>query len=60
MQDSHDADPGPQMPRVSGNGHQGLRGGFKQEVIDDGLVVPSDIANLAGQGEHHMEIANGQ
>jgi hypothetical protein len=60
MQDSGDTNLGPQMLGVSGNGHQGLRGGFKQEVIDDGLVVPCDIANLARQGEDHMEIANGQ
>ncbi len=60
MQDSRDADPGTQMPPVSGNRHQGLRGGFEQEVIDHRLVVPSDIADLAWQSEDHVEIANGQ
>ncbi len=60
VQDRRDANPGTQMPGVSGNRHQCLRGGFEQEVIDHRLVVPRDIANLAGQGEDHMEIANGQ
>jgi len=48
VQDRRDANPGTQMPPISGNRHQCLRGGFEQEVIDDGLVVPSDIANLVG------------
>ena len=60
MQDSRDANPGPQMLVVSGNGHQCLRGGFEQEVIDHRLVVPSDIADLAWQSEDHMEVAKGQ
>jgi hypothetical protein len=48
------------MLGIGSNRHQRLCRRLEQEVIDHRLVVPRDIANLAGQREHHMEVANGQ
>jgi hypothetical protein len=46
--------------RIGTDGEQGLGGGFEQEIIDDGLVLIGDIANLGGHGEHDMEVGDGQ
>jgi len=41
---------------ISGDGEQGLGGGFEQEVVDHGLVLISDIADRCRQGEHNMVV----
>ena len=39
MQHRREADPGPQVARVSGDGQQRLGGGRKQQTVDHRLVV---------------------
>jgi hypothetical protein len=45
---------GAEMLRIGGNGDQRLGGSFKQDVVDDGLVVIRDVGDRGRDGEHHM------
>ena len=45
---------------VGRDGDQGFGGGFEQQVVDDGLVLVSDVGDRARQGEDDMEIRHGE
>jgi hypothetical protein len=46
--------------RVGRNGDHRLRRRAEQQVIDDRLVLPGDVRNLARQREDDMEVADRQ
>jgi len=48
VEDGQEADVSAQVFRVPGNGEQSFRGGLKQEVVDQLLVVEGDVGNLFG------------
>jgi CHASE2 domain-containing sensor protein len=43
---------------VGADGEECLGGGLEQEVIEDGLVLIGDVANLCGHGEHDVEVGH--
>jgi hypothetical protein len=53
-------DAGVKVFGVGGDGDQGLGGGFKQQVIDDRLVLIGDVGDRSRQREDDMEIGHGQ
>ena len=50
----------PQMFWVGGDRVQGFGRGFEHEVVDHGLVLPGDIGDLGGDGEHRVVVLDGQ
>jgi hypothetical protein len=54
------ADPGAEVPGVSGDGEQGLGRGAEQQVVDNRLVLVSDRGDLGRHCEDHVEVANRQ
>ena len=60
VQDGRHADPGAEMPGITGDGQQRLRRRLEQDVVDHGLVLVSDIADLARHGEDHVVVGHRQ
>src|SRR5262245_44008575 len=58
VQDACDADFGAQMFGVGGNGEHGVGGGLEEEIIDYGLVLVGDGADLGGQREDDVKIGD--
>jgi len=54
------ADPGAEVPGVSGDGEQGLGRRAEQQVVDNRLVLVSDRGDLGQHCEDHVEVANRQ
>jgi hypothetical protein len=48
-----------EVPRIGGNGAQGLGNHIEQQPVDRRLVVPGDRADRGGQGEDHVVILDG-
>ena len=51
-----EADLGPEMPGISGDGPSRLGGRPKEEAIDDGLVVRGDLGDRPGQREDDVDV----
>ena len=58
MQDGGDADPGAEMLGVGGNRQHGLGRRLEQQIVDHGLVLVGDGADLGGQREDDVEIGD--
>ena len=50
------ADLGAEMARIRGDGAEGLRGGAKKDAVDHRRVLPGDLGDGLGHGEHDMEV----
>ena len=60
MQYGGEADLSSQMFGISGDRHEGPRGGFEQKPIDRRLVLIGDCADFGGQREYDVIIGRGQ
>ena len=60
VQDGDQPDFGAEMPGIGSDDAQRLGGGFKQQVIDDRLVLMGDVGDRSGQGKDDMEIGHRQ
>jgi hypothetical protein len=60
VQHRHDADLGAEMLRIGGDREQRVGDGLEQQVVDDGLVLIGEIAQLLGQREHDVEVVDRQ
>src|ERR1700756_4656629 len=56
MQHGGEPDAGAEVLGVGGDDDQRLGGGFEQQVIDDGLILISDVGDRSRQGEDDMEV----
>ena len=54
MQHGGDAQACAETLGVGGDGEQRLSGGFEQQIVDDRLVVISDITDRCRQGDPDM------
>ena len=55
-----DADARAQMLGVRSDRHHRLGGGAEKQIVDNRLVLPGYVSNLAGQREDDMEVADRQ
>src|SRR3546814_11875259 len=53
-----DADPGAEVPGISGDGQHRIGRRLEQEVIDQRLVGEGDRGDFGRQGKHDVEIAD--
>jgi len=60
MQYGEKADSGAEMLWVGGDAKQSLRGCFKQQIVDDGLVLKGHRPQLAWQSECNVKVLDGQ
>ena len=60
MQDGDHAGVGAKMLGIGANYAKGLRRGFKENIVDERLVLESDRRDWRRHGEDDMEIGNGQ
>ena len=60
VQDGQDTDAGAEVLGIGRDRQHCLRRGFKQQVVDCGLVLIGDIGNLAWQAEHHVKVRHRQ
>src|SRR5215475_8681912 len=60
MEDGGETDTRTEMTGVGGDGEHGLGGRPEQQVVDHRLVVESDVGDLGGYGEDHVEVADWQ
>lgn len=60
MQHGGDADAGPEMLGVGGDGDQPLGRDLEQEIVDHGLVLLGDVSNDRRQREHHVIVRHRQ
>ena len=60
VQHGGDADPGTEALWIGRDGERGFGRRLHEQVIDDALVLISDIAQLTGQRVDNVEVANGQ
>ena len=60
MQHGGDADSGTEVLRIGCDGDERLGRSLEQDVVDDGLVLVGDGADLDRQREHHMVVRHGQ
>ncbi len=60
MEHAGEAETRAEVLRVGPDGKQSLGGGLEQEVVDDGLVLIGDVANVGGHGEHDVEVRHRQ
>ncbi len=58
MQDSEEADLGPQVLRVGSNRTQGIGGGSEEKVIDGWLVLICDCGDFLRKGEDNVKVRN--
>jgi hypothetical protein len=59
VQDSEETDARAQMFGVAGNGEQGFGSGPEQDVVNRLFVVESDLGDLFGNRENHVEVSHG-
>jgi hypothetical protein len=59
VEDCQKADFSPEVSGISGDVQQGLRGGPKQQVVDNPRVLQGERAESRWQGENDMEIPTG-
>ncbi len=50
----------PEVFGIGPDGEQGLGGGFEQEVVDNGLVLIGEVADLSRHREHNVEVRDRQ
>jgi hypothetical protein len=60
MEHGSDADAGAKVLWIGGDGQHRLRCGFEQQIVEQRLVVEGKGADLGGQREHDMEVADRQ
>jgi len=60
MQHGGDADPRAEMLGIGCDGQQRVRSRAEQQVIDHRLVLPCDVRDLGGHGEHDVEVTDRQ
>jgi hypothetical protein len=60
MQNGSEADPGPEMLGVGGDGDQRLGCGLEKDGIDLGLVLIGDVSDWCRQRENHMIVGHRQ
>jgi hypothetical protein len=60
VQHGGEPDAGAEVLGVGRDGDEGLGGGFKQQVIDDRLVLIGDVGDRSRQGKDDMEIGHRQ
>ena len=60
MEDGDDADAGAEVLGVGGDREGGLGGCLHEQVVDHGLVLIGDAAQLRRQGVNHMKILDRQ
>ena len=58
VQHGGNADSRAEMPGIGGDRQHGLRCRLEQQVVDDRLVLESDVGELGRQREHDMEVAD--
>ena len=56
MQHGDEAGPGAKVLGIGPNGQHGLGGCLEQQIVDDSLVLVSDVRDCFGQGEDLMEV----
>ena len=56
---SEKSDVGAQMFGIGSNAPEGFRGGGREDVVNDLLILSGNGSNAVGQSENHMEIRNG-
>ena len=56
VEHGEEADLGPEMPGVGGDGPSRLGDGPKEEAIDDGFVLGGDLRDHLGHGEDDVEV----
>ena len=60
MQHGGEADAGAEVLGIGGDGDERLGRRLEQQVVDDGLVLVGDGADLGRQRERHMVVRHGQ
>jgi hypothetical protein len=60
VQHGGDTDAGAEVPGIRRDRDQRLSGGLEQDVVDDCLVLVSDVADRAWEREHHMIVRHRQ
>src|SRR5215471_13420063 len=60
VQDGGETDARAEMTGVGGDGEHGLGGHPEQQVVNCRLVMESDVGDLGGYGEDHVEVADRQ
>ena len=48
------------MLGIGSNGLESLGAGVEQELVDESLVLQRDAVELFGDGEHYVEVLDGQ
>src|SRR5882724_10565473 len=56
MEHGEEADPGPQVLGVRGDGLQGFRRGLKEDAVDHLLILVGYRGDLFRHGEHDMKV----
>jgi hypothetical protein len=56
VQYGEEADPGAEVFGICGDAAQCLRGGMKQDAVDDPLVLQRQGREGGGNGEHNMKV----
>ena len=59
VQNGREADLRAEVLWIGGNAQHRLARCLEQEIVDHGLVLISDLADLGRQCEHHMEVRDG-
>jgi hypothetical protein len=60
MEHGCDADPSTEVLGIGGDRYHRLRSRLEQQVVNDRLVVPSNVGDLGWQREDDMEVADRQ
>jgi hypothetical protein len=60
VQDTEEADLGPQMSGIAGDFEKSFCTGSEQQIVDDLLVVESQGRQLGRQSENHMDVGRGE
>src|SRR5262245_25293767 len=60
MEDRDDTDAGAQVLGIGRNSQRGLSRSLHEQVVDHGLVLIGDAAELGRQGVNHMKILDRQ
>jgi hypothetical protein len=60
VQDSHEADPGAEVPAISGNRQQCLRSSPEKNAVNDALVLKRDRSKHLRKGKDDVEVLDWQ
>ena len=56
VQDGEEADRGPEMARIGGDGAEGVRGGAEEDAVDHRVVLRRDLGDRVRHGEDDVTV----